>query len=452
MRDRFGFDESSVTGPPYWRKPQLGRRLFFRHLASAVGGYMLMPGQRPMETIARAAVTPKATAKYCIFFMLQGAPSHTDTFDLKPSNGFPADQFKPTTYNGVLFPQGLMPKLAEQLDSLVLVRSARAWANVHGLMQTWVQIGRNPATPLAKISPHIGSVVSLELTNKSAVLPAFIALNGTPRAASGFLPVANAPFLLTGGAGLPNTAHRDGRERFAGRTALLRESEAAGVPTAAELGALPDEIADWKLRSQLLMYNSQVDRIFQLDGDTRTQYGGTPLGDACLTARNLLRANMGTRFIQITYGSWDHHNNLYPRLTAMAGEFDSALGRLLVDLKADGLLDQTLIVAQGEFGRTVGPLNGAGGRDHYQQQSIVFAGARIRGGRAIGVTDERGARTVEPQWSRDRDVRPEDTEATIYSALGIDWTTLKRDARFGRGYEYVPASEDMYSPVHELWG
>ena len=100
----------------------------------------------------------------------------------------------------------------------------------------------------------------------------------------------------------------------------------------------------------------------------------------------------------------------------------------------------------------VGPLNGNAGRDHYQQQAALFTGAKVRGGRALGTTDERGARTVDPGWSRDRDVRAEDVEATIYSALGIDWTTLRRDNRFGRGYEYVPLSDqDVYGPINELW-
>src|SRR5262245_36469710 len=426
------------------------RRLFFRHIASAVGSYMLLPG-RPAETVAKAAVITKSTAKNCIFFMLQGAPSHTDTFDLKPANGLPAAQFKPTRYNDVLFPQGLMPKIAEQLDEIALLRSVRAWAGVHGLMQNWVQVGRNPAAPLSKISPHIGSVVSLELTRKDAILPAFMALNGNPPG-SGFLPVAYGPFLLTAGAGLPNTTHRDGAERFAIRTALLRDAERSAIP-AAELGAGPDEIAEWKTRSQLLMYNSSVDRIFNLDADERIRYGATAFGAACLTARNLLRANLGTRFIQINLGSWDYHQNLYAQLTPMAGQFDAGLGALLVDLKSAGLLDETLIVAQGEFGRTVGPLNRNNGRDHYLQQSVLFAGARIRGGRALGATDDLGADTVETGWRRDRYVRAEDIEATIYSALGIDWTTLRRDSRFGRGFEYVPgAGDDLYAPVHELWG
>ena len=161
---------------------------------------------------------------------------------------------------------------------------------------------------------------------------------------------------------------------------------------------------------------------------------------------------MGTRFIQITYGSWDHHGNLYPQITTMAGIFDAGLSKLIADLKSDGLLDETLIVAQGEFGRTVGPLNGNQGRDHFPQQAVLFAGAKTRGGRAIGSSDVNGRFTAEPGWSRDRDVRAEDVEATIYSALGIDWTTLRKDNRFGRGFEYVPSSEqDLYGPVHELW-
>jgi uncharacterized protein (DUF1501 family) len=122
-------------------------------------------------------------------------------------------------------------------------------------------------------------------------------------------------------------------------------------------------------------------------------------------------------------------------------------------LRDDGLLDETLIVAMGEFGRTVGAPNSNGGRDHFLQQSALFAGACVRGGVSLGATDSIGSMTTDPGWSRDRDVRPEDIEATIYSALGIDWTTVRRDDPFGRGFEYVPfAGQDLYGPVNELWG
>jgi uncharacterized protein (DUF1501 family) len=111
------------------------------------------------------------------------------------------------------------------------------------------------------------------------------------------------------------------------------------------------------------------------------------------------------------------------------------------------------VVAMGEFGRTTGPLNTQSGRDHFLQQSVLFAGAGIRGPKTIGATDDLGRITTEPGWERSRDIRAEDIEATIYSALGIDWTTVRRDDPLGRGYEYVPfaASQDLYGPIHELW-
>jgi uncharacterized protein (DUF1501 family) len=126
---------------------------------------------------------------------------------------------------------------------------------------------------------------------------------------------------------------------------------------------------------------------------------------------------------------------------------------LMADLKASNMLDQTLIVCMGEFGRTVGAPNSTAGRDHFLQTAVMFAGAGIRGPKAIGATDSTGALTSQPGWSRDRDIRAEDVEATIYSALGIDWMTMRRDDPLGRGFEYVPLSstQDIYGPLHELW-
>ncbi|MGH9659478.1 MAG: DUF1501 domain-containing protein [Bryobacteraceae bacterium] len=448
MTDRLGHQ-------PYWSRPQIGRRMFFRHVTSAVGGYFLLPG-RPMETVARAAVPTKNTAKNCIFLLLTGAPSHADTFDLKEGAWTPA-RFNPTSYGDIRFPQGLMPKLADQLNSIALLRSVRAWAGVHGLMQTWVQIGRNPTSPSAKISPHIGSVASIELTAPSndVRLPAFLALNGTPAAGSGYLPPQHSPFIVTAGAGLANTVNPAGPQAFERRSALLQDLDAE-MRASAAIGPGAAEMAAWNARARMLMYNPAVNAIFTLAGDERQRFGNSNFGNACLTARNLLRANMGTRFIQINFGSWDHHANIYAAnagLTPMARQFDDGLSNLLTDLRNDGLLDQTLIVAQGEFGRTVGPLNANQGRDHFLQQTVLFAGGGVRGGAVIGATDEIGSRTIDPGWSRGRDVRNEDIEATIYSALGIDWTTIRRDDPLGRGFEYVPgADRDLYGPVNELWG
>src|SRR5437660_12932633 len=96
MKDRCGNDWSKTRGTQFWKRPHVSRRVFFRHMASAVGGYFLLP-TRPMETIAKASASPIGTAKNCIFILLTGAPSHTDTFDLKEGAWTPSF-FNPTSY------------------------------------------------------------------------------------------------------------------------------------------------------------------------------------------------------------------------------------------------------------------------------------------------------------------------------------------------------------------
>jgi uncharacterized protein (DUF1501 family) len=149
------------------------------------------------------------------------------------------------------------------------------------------------------------------------------------------------------------------------------------------------------------------------------------------------------------------HVNIYqqPQMPTMGKLLDDGLGQLITDLKADGLYDSTMIVVAGEFGRTVGPLTAAAGRDHYPVQFALFAGGGVAGGQTIGTTDATGGTIVDPGWSRQRVVRPEDIEATIYSALGINWTTIRQDDPLNRGFYYVPNSDtDLYGPINELWG
>jgi len=443
VRDRFGIDWNQYPRKPFGTGEELGRRMFFRHVASATAGYFLLPG-RPMETVARAAAPAIGTAKNCIFVLLSGAMSHVDTWDLKEGAWLPA-RFNPTSYGDLRWPQGLMPRLAEQLDSLAIVRSMYAWAGVHDLMRRWVQIGRNPASPSSNVSPHIGSVVSMELGAQSSdpTLPAFVALNANPDAGSGFLAPENAPFVVTAGGALPNTAHPVGAARFDQRYGLLQELDAETRATA-DFGPGAAETAAWNARARLLMYNAGVNNAFTTQAADRTRYGNTGFGNACLTARQLLKSNLGVRFIQITFGGWDHHTNIYANnanLSLLAPQLDQGLAELIADLRADRLFDSTLIVAQGEFGRTVGPLNSSAGRDHHQQQSVLFAGGGVRGRTVIGSTDSLGRRTAEPGWSRNRDIRNEDIEATIYSALGIDYAKLLRDP-LGRAFEYVPGTLD----------
>jgi uncharacterized protein (DUF1501 family) len=200
-----------------------------------------------------------------------------------------------------------------------------------------------------------------------------------------------------------------------------------------------------------------VTSAFSFTSADSVRYGSSSTGNAMLVASQVLKANQGTRFIQITSNDgWDMHQNIYAAATGLPAKgklLDAGLSALMTDLKSNGLFDNTLIVMVGEFGRTVGPLTAAAGRDHWPQQFAFFAGGGIKGGTVVGQTNATGSDTSVYGWSQKRYVYPEDIEATIYSALGIDWTSVRHDDPLGRGFEYVPQTGAVpFYPVHELWG
>jgi hypothetical protein len=452
------------THPAFFNRPHWTRRHFFELLGSGVTAAFL--GQKyakaaDLAAYGGASANPKGTAKNVVFILLNGAPSHTDTFDLKMVPGVTPATFNPETINGMLFPTGLMPKLATNLGNgdFAIVRSMRSHALVHSLAQTWNQIGRNPADALGRIAPNVGSIVAIEKDKErraGQIFPAFLALNSNGAVGSGYLPASYSPFKVTAAnTGIANTTHPDGQAIFTNRTNLLRGLD-DGLRIDSPYGTPVEDYADFYKAAQGLMYNPVVNNAFAFTAAESATFGNTALGNACLVAAKVLRADQGTRFIQVTSNDgWDMHSNIYAAgtLPTRARTLDNAISALLNDLKANGLLDTTMVVMCGEFGRTVGPLSAAGGRDHFAQMFAVFAGAGIRGGRAIGTTNSSGSAASEFGWSQDRYVWAEDVEATIYSALGIDWTTIRRDDPLGRGFEYVPQTGPFqFYPVHELWG
>jgi hypothetical protein len=371
-----------------------------------------------------------------------------------------------------------MPNLAKNLDKLTIVRSVQAWAAVHQLAQIWTQIARNPTAALGKIAPNIGAVVALEKENPAATLPGFIALNTGNPVRAGYLPSKFSPFAVSPNPeGLASSTHPDGEARFDSRLQLLNSLD-AGLRVNSPLGREAEDMAVFYGQARRLMYNAQVDAAFKFTTEEQRRYGMYPagngpnagepygmnaFGDSCLVARNILSAGLGTRFIQIQLGGWDNHSNIYAANAGIyprARSLDGGLSALLQDLgSAAGvgagktLLDETLIVVMGEFGRTVGTVNNQAGRDHYLQQFAVFAGGGAAGGRVVGATNSTGAFTEEPGWERNRPARAEDIAATVYSALGIDWTTVRYDDPFRRGFEYIPfaASQDAYGPINAIF-
>lgn len=455
---------SPLTGPMLPGQT-LGRRDFFKLTGAGVTGLFLSSALQANAAAATAAApTLINRARNCIFILLTGAPSHTDTFDLKVGDWTPAD-FNPTPYNGVMFPQGLLPNLADQLGKIAIVRSMRAPALVHPLQQTWAQIARSPSSALGKIAPNLGSVVASEFESTRTAgqkLPGFVSLNtGGAVVGAGYFNGLYSPFDVTAApTGLGTLANGDGQARFEARYGVLQSLDSK-LRANSLIGDDATTMAGFYDRGKAMMYDPAVDAAFKFTTDEQQRYGDSSFGNSCLVARNLVKSNLGTRFVHIQHGGWDNHQDIYDQTTGIYGpatDLDKGLANLLLDLAAapgsngGSSLDETLVVWMGEFGRTVGPLTTQDGRDHYFQHFAAFAGGGVVGGKVIGQTTDTGGATLDPGWSANRPAQYEDVAATIYSALGIDYTKILHDDPFGRGFEYVPfAAEGYWQPINELF-
>ena len=462
----------------YFNRPDFSRRRFFQLAGAGLTGSYLL-GQQAPPTIVSQNMATKNTAKNCIFILLTGAISPRDSWDLKLTSDVTAavqSRMNPTMINNVNWPVGIFPKLGQHLGDIALVRSMSAWALVHSLAQTWAQIGRNPAAALGNIAPNIGSVVAIEKDKErkpGQIFPAFVALNSGGGIGNGYLSANYAPFRLNqpngtnGTAGIPGTTNANGQAVFNNMFTRLHQIDDP-LRTTSPYGQPLQDYDAFYSAAKGMMYNPAVTQAFTFSAADSLRYGvnntGTSFGNACLVAKQILAADQGTRFIQISFGSWDMHTDIYGlqnpngnNMFTMGPQLDAGVAGLIDDLKAAGKFDETLIVLVGEFGRTPG-ISAAGGRDHHLLLSSLLAGGGISGGKVIGATNTDHSAVTDYGWAGSsgnpapRYVRPEDLESTIYSALGIDWTTIRYDDPFKRGFEYVPfASTGFYGPVSELW-
>ncbi|MGA1367232.1 MAG: DUF1501 domain-containing protein [Blastocatellia bacterium] len=449
-----------------------GRREFFRIAGTGVAGTFLVPSlrQQVLGGGGQDRVPPQIVnrARNCIFIHLQGAASHVDTFDLKEGPWTPND-FGAETIKGIHFPAGLLPNLAEQIDRMAIVRSVRAPALVHSLQQIWSQISRNPTSAMGKLSPNLGSVIARQLEGErlpSQKLPGFVSLNGGATVGAGYFNSKYTPFSIIANAnGLNNLINNAGQAAFEQRYQMLADLDSS-LRTNSPLGESVLDMDGFYQQGKAIMYNPSIDAIFRYTGDESTRYGSSGFGNSCLVARNLLQANQGTRYIQLNLGGWDNHTNIYTAGAGIYGpsrQLDRGLAALLNDLAQmpgqvkGSLLDETLIVVMGEFGRTVRTggtvgLNSNAGRDHDFQHFAVFFGGGVTGGQVIGRTTDDGFAVVDPGWSHARPIANEDIAATIYSALGIDYTQTLWDDPLGRGFDLVPfAKEGAWYPITELF-
>lgn len=420
----------------------------------------------------RQGVATQGSAQAVIFINLVGAPSHIDTFDLKPGPwilGNPViDSAGPITLNRALFPN--LFRLASELCILRSVESAEA---AHERGQFFLQTGHSSNPAFNAETPHIGAVIAHEFEGRrTGNFPLFLALNGPSGQGAAFFdgtvdPVL-PPSVPSGFTDLQHTYYEaaTNQAHFNLKYQLLQNMDAARQNP---YDALVADHAAYYTTAKAMMYDPAIANTFVCSPDDLARYGSSTFAISCIMAKQAIRARNGVRFINLSQANWDTHQNMYDpgytlagvpnNIVYLGGELDRGVGALIDDLKASGDLSRTLIVMMGEFGRTPGPLNGRQGRDHHQfAMSAVMCGGGVQGGRVIGATDSIGRYIVDPGWSQQRHIYMQDIGATIYSALGIDWTTTITDTPSGRAFAYVPpiGTQSCYgcvpAPINEVFG
>jgi uncharacterized protein (DUF1501 family) len=410
--------------------------------------------------VAEVAVAPRGTARACVFVNLAGAPSHLDTFDVKDAAWNPAD-IDIRQYGAITLSNRLFPNLSKLANDLCLLRSVKSWEAAHERGQFYLQTAHPSNPAFVAETPHIGAVISLE-KGSSGPMPPFLSLNAMGEQGSTFLGGRVAPMRAPANRGGLNTIEHnfygsDSQNRFEQRYQFLSELDAQ-LRSAPLSTAMGDHAAFYDAARQL-MYNQAIAAVFRFTEEEELRYGNTNLGRAALVARNAIQAKNGVVFITLTHNGWDTHQSMFdprymPNMYSLCNELDTAIGALAADLKASGDLSQTLIVMMGEFGRTPGPLNARGGRDHHRDaMAVAMLGGGVRGGRVIGATDRNGAQVIDPGWRKPRAIVVEDLVATIYSAMGINWTKSITDTPTGRRFEYVPYADlGTYTAIEEVFG
>jgi uncharacterized protein (DUF1501 family) len=420
-----------------------------------------------------AKAHPRGNARNVLFYEFSGAISHVESFDFKENAGTPKDLDVRRINDNVSLSHLLFPRMEKHIDKLAILRSMLSHEEVHFRGQYYTQTGRQLNLAFAREIPSIGSVIAMELEphrRPNDTFPIYMSFNldkAFPGALStGFLPprfsvVDINPDAAVKGMALDDKAVALLEERWRLLTEL-RQSERVRL---ASYGREMSGYENFYDTAHKLLTDSRWPAAFQIAEADRKRYGNTPVGVSCILARNVLTQDAGTHYIHICHPGWDHHVHIWDRSVSdnhykLCEQFDPAFASLLEDLgttrsKTDPsktLLDETLVVALGEFGRTPGKLNNMAGRDHYNKcYPALFAGAGVKPDRVLGRTDSEGQKCLETGWDHKEQPRTENIVATMYSALGIDWTKEIRNTPSGRTYTYVdPLGPNGFIPTDEI--
>ena len=423
--------------------------------ASLLGG-IVGEGLWPAKVRAAGRANPRGTARFAVIVEAAGAISHVDTFDFKENAGTQSDFDVRQIRNGFYLPYRLFPQLSGMMDKVSVVRTFKSHEVVHFRGEYYTRAGR-PLNP-AQVSeiPPVGTVVAHELEpqrRESDTFPTYVSCNlGNVALPSGFMHPRFSGLDINAGAGAGSVA-ATGRalELLEERYRLLADLEAAVAKEQGRRGPAMSGFRSFQEEAFHVLGDSRWPQALTLADEEKERYGDNSVGLGCLLARNLVQADAGTRYIHVKHGGWGHHKRIF---THSAGSnhykhcnaLDRALANLMRDLEATPsprdpsktLLDETVIAVPTEFGRVPGALNGVDGRHHYNRTYIgLFAGGGIQGGQLIGRTDDTGETALENGWQYGMQPKTENIVASVYSALGIDWTKEISNTPSKRVYRYV---------------
>ena len=427
-------------------QPGIGRRDFMRVGSLGFLGITLRDYLMAAENLA-----PNGKAQACIMLWLEGGPSQIDTWDPKLTGN---SAFKPISTNvpGIQISE-LLPKMSRRMDKLAIIRSMHTEENNHPQATHYLLTGHRPIPALQ--FPSIGSIIAREMSPRNEIPPYvvtdrldlerfFKAFYLGPKYEPMVVPNPSRPDFAVPDLSLPKSISEQVIEDRLSALKVVDRMYREKFEEA-EYGKM-DRFTDaaWKM-----LLSPKVKEAFDMSKEPeklKDAYGRNPFGQGTLLARRLVEA--GARFVTAAgykHIEWDTHadNNKRHRDT-LAPSLDQTLSTLLDDLEQRGLLESTIVIATGEFGRTP-QINPNHGRDHWPEcWSLVLGGGGIRGGQVIGASDERAA------YVADRMVTMGDVYATVYKAFGIDWEKTYMTP-IGRPVKIANSIDDKTGvPIHEL--
>jgi hypothetical protein len=421
--------ESSIVQIGMSGEGIVSRRGFLRTLGLGAAG-LASAGVVPVsftDLMVLQAEELRRRRMACILLWMAGGPSQLETFDPKPGTEH-GGQTKAieTAVPGISIAQG-WERTARVMREIALVRSMTNKEGNHQRASYQLHTGYVPTATLKH--PHIGCSVAAELGESKFDLPHIVSIGG-PTVGAGFLGAALEPFVVQNAERPPdNSEPRVAGDRFKRRLGLLNHLETAGFAQAGGLDRVRDHRALYAQTARMVL--SPHMKAFHLDAEspgTRELYGKNPFGQGCLLARRLVEA--GVTFVEVRSNGWDTHQNNNERVSTLAQQVDPAFSALIADLKERGLLDRTLVVWMGEFGRTP-KINPSAGRDHYPRVfNAALAGGGIKGGQVVGSSSADGTEV------KDRPITVPDLMSSLCHALKVD-ANKEVDTPIGRPMKVV---------------